>query len=355
VVDYLQDSAGASAKKANVSLKLSLPRMSLILLEKEAYSNPLLLAKVSDAIFVVHGTPLRLDGNTMFTGSIQSYNTVQSAWEPVIDATNAYLRFSYSANGDETAPAGVAILVKTISPLCVSMSQSFLASMKRWNTWRIERIRREVHAEKVSRSADDDVSRYENQMVNQDVYVRVGSSEVKCLKPGESCEIQREAQNSARYKLPIEEGQVSRGSDEEMPLRPSWSATVRLLSSQLCGAHDFAHIKANLEFSFPNGLDAVDVHTRAVPPESASGCICWNEEFNITPRVTGEGKLESWREQVEEILVTLTLSDEHRVSADGTTIASRSLTLHALLNNVLQLDADGTSATGNDQDSLRYW
>ena len=89
----------------------------IILLEKEAYSNPLLLAKVSDAIFVVHGTPLRLDGNTMFTGSIQSYNTVQSAWEPVIDATNAYLKFSYSANGDETAPAGVAVLVKTISPL----------------------------------------------------------------------------------------------------------------------------------------------------------------------------------------------------------------------------------------------
>ena len=346
VVDYLQDSAGAFASKTNVSLKLSLPRMSLILLEKEAYSNPLLLAKVSDAIFVVHGTPLRLGGNTMFTGSIQSYNTVQSAWEPVIDATNAYLKFSYSVSGDENAPAGVAVLVKTISPLCVSVSHSFLASMKRWNTWRIDRIRREVHAEKVLRSTDDDVSRYENQMVNQDIYVRVGSSEVKCLRPGEACEIQREAQNLAKYKLPIEEGQVLRGSDEEMPFRPSWSATVRLLSSQLSGANDFAHIKANLEFSFPNGLDAVDVHTRAVAPEGASGSIVWNEEFNITPRVTGEGKLESWREHIEEILVTLTLSDEHRISAGGTTIASRSLTLNALLHNVLQLDADGTSATG---------
>lgn len=337
VVDYVQKRELTTSKKVNVSMKLSIPLLSAVLLEREAYSQPLFCATISDTVLVINGTSAKMDGNTMFTAAASSYDTVHDAWEPIVDPTNAYLKFSYSLTGDDSRPAGVALQVKTIVPLSVSISRNFIAAFLRWKTWHSQSV---LEAQqKIEHCALDENSiLYENRLINQDVYLRVGNSyaNVVCVKPTEVKEIIVHAHHVSAYVLPIDMSQSMAQSkgDAEWPVRSAWHAILHIESATFADVNDLAQVVTKVEFSFPDGLRASDVHTRAVSPVSGPAdarVVMWREAFHIVPRVSRESAPLLWREYADDILVTFTIIDQHQVKQEATSIATRSMTLTALL------------------------
>ena len=336
VLDYVRARANKSkGKDPNVSLKMSMPRVSLVLLEREAFSYPLICATLSDTAFVVNGTSTRMDGNTMFNVAVSSYNSSRNVWEPVIDATNSYLKFSYSDTGDESAPAGTAVQVKTVTPLCMTVSQRFVASMLRWSEWQDQTT---MVASGVSelRAADEDSIRYDNHLVNQDVYLRVGSSEAVCLKPGESREIRTANRHVESYALPIDDTSsplTSSQNSEKMPVRAKWSANIHLISADVPTDDEMSQIVASMIFEFPDGLGSTKVTTRAITSNSQNSRINWNEEFQIIPRVTRASKTH-WREYAKDVLVTLVIADDHNIESSENGVATKSMTLASFFSNL---------------------
>jgi hypothetical protein len=271
----------------------------------------------------------------MFNVAVSSYNSSRNVWEPVIDATNSYLKFSYSDTGDESAPAGTAVQVKTVTPLCMTVSQRFVASMLRWSEWQDQTT---MVASGVSelRAADEDSIRYDNHLVNQDVYLRVGSSEAVCLKPGESREIRTANRHVESYALPIDDTSsplTSSQNSEKMPVRAKWSANIHLISADVPTDDEMSQIVASMIFEFPDGLGSTKVTTRAITSNSQNSRINWNEEFQIIPRVTRASKTH-WREYAKDVLVTLVIADDHNIESSENGVATKSMTLASFFSNL---------------------
>jgi len=332
VVEYVQKRAVATTKRVNVSMKLSIPLLSVVLLERDAHSRPLFCAMISDTLLVIYGTSTQMDGNTTFTASVSSYNTKHDVWEPVIDPTNTYLKFSYSTTGDDSRPAGTAIAFKTIVPLSVSISRNFIASFLRWNAWQSQQALG-LQQKFDRRALDENSILYENQLINQDVYVRTSSrAPVVCLKPNEKREVSTDARQAPSYVLPVDESKplVDTKGDAEWPVRSAWHAILQIESSTFANHSEVAQLVASVEFSFPDGLQAVEVHTRAISPNSDEGQIKWDEAFHVVPRVSRASAPLTWREYADDVLVTFTVIDRHQVTNGSTAIATRSMTLTAL-------------------------
>ena len=333
VVDYLK--AQVDKKKRidpSISLRMSMSRMSLVLLEQEAYSCPLVCANLSDTMLVVNGTSAHMDGSTMFNIAVSSYNSSHNAWEPVVDSTNAHLKFSFSATGDESAPPGTAVSVKTVSPLDVTISHGFVTSLLRWTK---SQAGDAANFSKSSqpRAADEDAIRYENLLVDQDIYLRVGSSEVICLKPGESSEVKTKSKRVPLYTLPSDANlSKSAYSGERAPARANWYMTVKCVSADVSTENEMSQVAVWLEFRFPEeNLGSTEVRTRAQMSKLAnsSTSVTWNETFHVIPRVSHTSKRD-WRDYSEDVLVTLTIVDEHAVGAVKAKLATRSMTLRSL-------------------------
>lgn len=344
VLDYVK----ARARKKNeddmnISLKLSMPLMSVVLLEKETYSDPLVCASLSDTALVVSGTSSHMDGSTMFNFAVSSYNNSRKAWEPVVDSTSSHLRFSYSAHGDETAPSGTSVSVKTVTPLSVTISHRFVASALAWAKWRSD-FSSTFSKSTAPRTADEDSVLYENQLVGQDVYLKLSdSSQIVCLKSGESNEVKTRNRHSSSYSLPLDQNlAASAYTGEKAPVRATWFMSVKCISADLSDADETSQITARIEFRFPEDLGSTELRTRALTWNSAQQSVVWNEAFHISPRVTRSSSRD-FREFSENVLVGLTILDEHAVEFAGCKLAARSMTLRSLLDAVM-ISSDGSQA-----------
>ena len=156
------------------------------------------------------------------------------------------------------------------------------------------------------------------------------------MKPTEVKEIIVHAHHASAYVLPIDMSQSMAQSkgDAEWPVRSAWHAILHIESATFADVNDLAQVVTKVEFSFPDGLRASDVHTRAVSPVSGPAdarVVSWREAFHIVPRVSRESAPLLWREYADDILVTFTVIDQHQVKQEATAIATRSMTLTALL------------------------
>jgi len=330
-----------SAEELNISLNVSIPRVSLVLLEREVFSHPLLCASLTDTSFVMNGTSAHMEGNTMMTLVVSSYNSLRSCWEPIVDATNSYLKFTYSATGDESAPAGTSMLIKTITPFNVTVSQTFAAAMLRWIEWQAVSSTASVNTLQAS---SEDAIRYDNRLTNQDVYLRYGvdSMNAICLKPGESREIVSGNRSSTSYTLPVTDAtQLSSSVHmEKIPVRAAWFMYLTVVSVDVPDLNALSQISVSLNLEFPNGLGQKSMRTRSI--SAAKAPFEWNEGFRVAPRVA-HGTPTTWREYTEDVLMDVTVNDH--TNSVNREIASRSMSLKSVVDSLeIVCDKDDTRA-----------
>ena len=331
VLDYVKSrQIRDKAEELNISLNVSVPRVSLVLLEREAFSHPLLCASLTDTSFVMNGTSVHMEGNTMMTLVVSSYNSLRSCWEPIVDATNSYLKFTYSATGDESAPAGTSMLIKTITPFNVTLSQTFIAAMLRWIEWQAVSSTASVST---LHATSEDAIRYENCLTNQDVYLRYGMDSMStiCLKPGESREIVSGNRSSASYTLPVTDTtQLSSSAQmEKIPVRAAWFMYLKVISVDVPDLNELSQISASVKMEFPNGLGQQSMRTRSI--SAAKAPFEWNEGFRVAPRVA-HGAATMWREYSEDVLMNVTVNDH--TNSSNRAIASRSMSLKSLVDSL---------------------
>ena len=238
---------------------------------------------------------------------VSSYNSLRSCWEPIVDATNSYLKFTYSATGDESAPAGTSMLIKTITPFNVTLSQTFIAAMLRWIEWQAVSSTASVNT---LHASSEDAIRYENCLTNQDVYLRYGMDSMStiCLKPGESREIVSGNRSSASYTLPVTDTtQLSSSAQmEKIPVRAAWFMYLKVISVDVPNLNELSQISASVQMEFPNSLGQQSMRTRSI--SAAKAPFEWNEGFRIAPRVA-HGAATMWREYSEDVLMNVTVND----------------------------------------------